>query len=100
MQIVIDIPEKYYKIIMDSRREIESLTYPGEDAFMPDVAIINGTPLPKGHGRLIDADLLVKRYGLEDATQYSNKGTMMLYEIAEMIDDAPTIVEADKGVEE
>lgn len=62
--------------------------------------------LPKGHGRLIDADLIAKQYGLGDATKYGNKNakqqdfsysTMMMYEIADMIDDAPTIIEADGG---
>ena len=50
--------------------------------------------------RLIDADALIKDNGLECATKYGNKcakqrtksySTMMLYEIAEMIDEAPTI---------
>lgn len=66
----------------------------------------HGTPLPKGHGRLIDADALIRQYNLDEATKYGNKNakqqahsysTMMLYEIADMIDDAPTIIEADKG---
>lgn len=50
--------------------------------------------------RLIDADLVSKQYGLDDATKYGNKNaqqqafsysTMMMYEIANMIDDAPTV---------
>lgn len=50
-------------------------------------------------GRLIDADLLMQNYDLESATKYGNKtaqqqehsyGTMMMYEIADMIEDAPT----------
>lgn len=50
--------------------------------------------------RLIDADELVKNYGLENATKYGNEdaeqqahsySTLMLYEIANMIEDAPTI---------
>ena len=50
--------------------------------------------------RLIDADLISKQYGLDNATKYGNKNakqqdfsysTMMMYEIADMIDDAPTI---------
>ena len=62
--------------------------------------------LPKGHGRLIDADELIRQYKLDEATKYGNKNakqqtysysTMMLYEIADMIDDAPTIIEADRG---
>ena len=62
--------------------------------------------------RLIDADALLEQYGLKDATKYGNKdaeqqahsySTLMLYEIADMIDDMPTVTEADiraKAIEE
>lgn len=59
--------------------------------------------------RLIDADALLERYNLKDATKYGNKdaeqqvhsySTMMLYEIADMIEDAPTAYEADTVVAE
>ena len=57
--------------------------------------------------RLIDADALLEQYNLKDATKYGNKdaeqqehsySTMMLYEIADMIDGAPTAYNVDKGV--
>ena len=57
--------------------------------------------------RLIDADALLEQYRLNDATKYGNKdaeqqehsyGTMMLYEIADMIEDAPTAYDPDKVV--
>lgn len=50
--------------------------------------------------RLIDADLLLEANGLKDAVKYGNKtpeqqhnsySSMMLYEIADIIDDAPTV---------
>lgn len=47
-------------------------------------AIANGTPLLKGHGRLIDADVLVD--GMEDD-----------YEFCEAVNATPTIIEADTG---
>ena len=59
--------------------------------------------------RLIDADALLEQYNLKDATKYGNKdskqqahsySTMMLYEIADMIDGAPTAYDTDKVVEE
>ena len=59
--------------------------------------------------RLIDADALLEQYNLKDATKYGNKdaeqqahsyGTMMLYEIADMIDDAPTAYDPEKVVAE
>jgi hypothetical protein len=51
-------------------------------------AIINGTPLPKGHGRLIDADAL-PLIAIDDANHGSN-----------FIKIAPTIIEADKAESE
>lgn len=58
------------------------------------------------HGRLIDADALMDGWmHLRDAIKYGNKNaeqqrhsysTMMMYEIANEIDDAPTIIEAEE----
>ena len=57
--------------------------------------------------RLIDADVLLEQYNLKDATKYGNKdaeqqahsySTMMLYEIADMIEGAPTAYDMDKVV--
>ena len=59
--------------------------------------------------RLIDADALLEQYNLKDATKYGNKdaeqqahsySTMMLYEIADMIEDAPTVYDVDKVVDQ
>ncbi len=59
--------------------------------------------------RLIDADALIEKYDLKDATKYGNKDakqqnhsydTMMMYEIADMIEDAPTAYDVDKVVEQ
>ena len=47
--------------------------------------IKNGTPLPRGHGRLIDADAMWDIYHSND------------YDFYEALDDAPTILEADEG---
>ena len=50
--------------------------------------------------RLIDADALLWDYNLKNATKYGNKNaeqqhkshsTMMMYEIADMIEDAQTV---------
>ena len=57
--------------------------------------------------RLIDAAALLEQYNLKDATKYGNKdaeqqahsySTMMLYEIADMIESAPTAYDTDKVV--
>jgi len=50
MQIVIKIDEKDYQSLKDGHIPFNVL----------DV-IMNGTPLPKGHGRLIDADRVIKK---------------------------------------
>ena len=59
--------------------------------------------------RLIDADDLLEQYDIKDVTKYGNKdaeqqahsySTMMLYEIADMIEDAPTVYDVDKVVEQ
>lgn len=49
-------------------------------------AIYDGTPLPKGHGRLIDADTLIKN--------------AYFYETILDLEDAPTIIEAESEVGE
>lgn len=74
MQVVIDIPERDYK---DALNGIFAIDVVRE-------AVKNGTPLPKGHGRLIDADVLVD--GMEDD-----------YEFCEAVNATPTIIEADGG---
>lgn len=47
-------------------------------------AIANGKPLPQGHGRLVDADMLLDLYHDND------------YDFYEALDDVQTIIEADK----
>ena len=66
MQIVIDIPEEAYDFIKRTGYHTQSLYE----------AIKNGTPLPQGHGRLIDADAVYDdfekgEYDLEDAIEYA-----------------------------
>ena len=56
--------------------------------------------LPKGHGRLIDADALIKH--IKNLTKCPN-GYSQVYDeamIINMIEDKPTIIEADSGGED
>ena len=53
VELVIKIPEEMYEIIQDSTKYIDEVARVCEDA------VSVGTPLPKGHGRLIDADELI-----------------------------------------
>lgn len=77
MEIVIKIDEKDYQSLKD-----------GHIPFTVLDVIMNGTILPKGHGRLIDADELIestlcKTFGLRSVD----------------IENAPTIVEAESEVQ-
>lgn len=88
MQIVIDIPDGYVKVIMVNQRT--------EGTAMDKLlrqAVIDGTPLPKGHGRLIDADALGEK---EEYYLNKDESISFFYVYSEYIIDAPTIVEADK----
>lgn len=73
MQIVIDIPEEMYQNVLNG-------TYCG--TLYEELK--NSIPLPKGHGRLIDADDLESRMKIGYC----------------IVRDAPTIIEADKAGEE
>ena len=78
--------------------------YEQETAVMLIEAFASAVPVPP-HGRLIDADALYKSYGASgncnkcdlDAykCQYYNEHTLM--EFCELIDDAPTIIDAEEG---
>ena len=78
MQIVIEIDEKTYA----TAKRHGLYGYPHLSR-----AIANGKPLPKGHGRLIDADDLWDAYQDLD------------YDFYEAMDVAKTILEADKESE-
>lgn len=83
MQIVMEIDDDVYKraLVYKGERLTSSIA---NDLSELITAVANGTPLPKGHGRLIDADKLWDAYHSND------------YDFYEAIDDIPTIVEADK----
>ena len=84
MQIVIEFPDIKYQWIKDN-----PLTYNSEYC----EAIRNGTPLPKGHGRLIDFDEI--NFDRSDFETYNDYSFTF-----DLLDDAPIIIEADSEVEE
>lgn len=86
MQIVIDIPEEIYKAsqIIDAKYE--------DVIQIPLEVIKNSTPLPKGHGRLIDADLLKNQFPIW-VDNFSS------HVVNNTISKAPTIIEVDNEVE-
>ena len=87
MQIVIDIPGGYYKAI----KEI-----PVEQSTGDMIIIQNGIPLPKGHGRLIDADAFLSKVKADrEHSAYARSWTAD--DVLNVLNNsyAPTIIEAD-----
>ena len=96
IELVIKLPESIWVAIQNGEYcgILDDRTYN---------AIKNGTPLPKGHGRLIDADVFEKRlmdarsyYIGEKADNFDLRFASGLKSAAERLVDAPTIIEADK----
>ena len=84
MKTVINIPDKLKKLIDN-----------GSDLDLIDMALImyeirRGTPLPKGHDRLIDSKALGDYFWEHRSRLFTHK------DLQSIIDHAPTILEADK----
>ena len=103
MKIVIEIPEAFEGHFKQDRfkdsleRLIEDANllagnYEIETAEMLIMAFANGTPLPKGHGRLID----VKQIVYEKECVYETDGCCTTRSTPD-IHATPTIIEADRG---
>jgi hypothetical protein len=82
MQLVINIDERLYEIITNPKK-LPTMYHASRCAD----AVRNGTPLPKGHGRLIDADALG-----EELHRYTE--APYLYAL-KVFNDAQTIIEAE-----
>lgn len=87
MQIVIDINENDYKTLMINGGKC---TLSMAERIVDSV--FHGKKLPKGHGRLIDADALkLTRHDIHvEEIDYYHRCVSI-----ENIDEAPTIIEAD-----
>ena len=93
IELVIRIDEDYVKIINKNGAS----NYPEE-------VIKNGTPLPKGHGRLKDENEIVK--AIEDRVEFLRKNDAVFMRLHKDIDilgcipkircEVSTIIEADK----
>ena len=94
MKLIIDIPDKVYGIIRYFETALDS-TYKKEDnvGAILTKAVLNGTPLPKGHGVLKDVTNLMR--GLYTDMQTIEE-TFTSSDVYKMIDEeCPTIIEAD-----
>jgi hypothetical protein len=85
MQIVIDIPEYIYEHI----KEVYEHSHTVEATYS---YIYHGTPLPKGHGRLKDADMIKTAF---PAGEYVRTES-----VRATIDHEPTLIEADTESED
>jgi hypothetical protein len=89
MQVVINISEEDYEGLKrkDKFNDMHLNYY--------EKLIANGVPLPKGHGRLVDADEF--HHTLEDMPIRDNdKWFNWLQKACNRLAEAPTIIEADK----
>ena len=85
MKLIIDIPEE-----VKHKVYAYGLSLCPSDKEQLIHAIMNGTPLPKGHGRLIDSNALKMR-DISPEAWYSPMWGLEMQDI----EDAPTIIEAD-----
>lgn len=93
MQIVIKISEEDYKLIKSYGKG--STNY--RISLNLYEAVKNGTPLPKGHGELKDADAMIKKLCTHEASELF--GSVTCAEIMDFISDEKPIIEADKRSE-
>lgn len=99
MQIVIDIPNEFYEDIKMADNESFDGFIEGELVRI----IQNGTPLPKGHGRLKDEDEIIR--AIEDRVEFLRKNDAIFMRLRKDIDilgcipkircEVSTIIEAD-----
>lgn len=85
MQLVIELPDDFKGYIEDVLMGV------GDASGILVDAVMEGIPLPKGHGRLIDADDLYKH-----VENYGEGIYRLNFIDAYYVRKAPTIIEADK----
>lgn len=107
------------KVIIDISEDLYNRIFEGEIALNTDdkweleesvrLSVLHGKVLPKIHGKLIDADALVseikdlkKSPWYKDNTNFAYRPRKEALEIIKevVIDEAPTIIEAEKGDKE
>lgn len=94
IELVIKIPEGL-------KKDFESEQWTALSCMEMKDALMNGTPLPKGHGRLIDADALIQQMEEREEKLKDNKSIWETASVETALDMfAPTIIEADKESED
>ena len=85
MQIVIKIDEELYQSLRYMKQ------YNPRFLSGYEKTILDGTPLPKNHGDLID------RQQLKETMEKDMRKAMSFVDLTDFVWLAPTIIEADKG---
>lgn len=90
-KVLIDIPDEIFNNIKDNM-----MTYVLTDSYhlIAGKAIAEGTPLPKGCGRIVDIDKLIESKCNECGHIRGVSCTVPCYEVRRML-SAPTIIEVD-----
>ena len=88
VDVVIRIPDEVYEDVTKN----SALSFIYDDTVTS--ALANGTPLPKGHGRLIDADAITKDFNTFQKSFVMNMDNTSGFKNIVCI--ASTIIEADK----
>lgn len=109
VEVVIKVPKK----LLDEKKAIWNSLFGSTMLDETDIAILSGTILPKGHGRLIDADAFIKFMQTVSKTRkYDELWIDNFLTVDDVFNaviasiknegtsngDAPTVIEADKGV--
>lgn len=83
IELAIKVPRAYYDLVIERC----------EDPVLSN-AFKNGTVLPKGHGQLKDADVMINKLCTQEASELF--GSTTCAEILDFINDEKPIIEADK----
>lgn len=84
MQLVVEISEDTFFDLKKKQNRTEV-----------DNAVLNGTPLPKGHGKLVDIDLLREQVSHDEREAFSKHQVWLLLSVHNK--DIPTILDADEA---
>lgn len=79
--------------ILSKCKRTGAFTWESVDAYLPNCPLI---PVPAPHGRLIDADALIKSLSL-DEDDAENGASLLMAIFLEVLKAAPTIIEAEEG---
>lgn len=90
IELTIKIPEEIYSRYMNYTENYVDFMFFGTEEKVVR-AIRNGTPLPKSHGRLIDADYMIKQLLSLPKNELSTEDIWAM----KVLDLTPTIIEAE-----